>query len=111
MNVHSDLKSIGSAAASSTKGLYLKNFRVKNISTLYSKSQKLFTPKRIFNVTCFYCTHSSLKKNLSIQSSKDEIYVLDTIDHYWIYPAKQFFSKGSSLSAIYDSFCLAGKIQ
>ena len=44
------------------------------------------------------------KKNLSIQSSKDEIYVLDTIDHYWIYLGKQFFPKSSYLSAIYDSF-------
>ena len=32
------------------------------------------------------------------------MYVLDTIDYYWIYPAKQLFPRISSLSAIFDSF-------
>ena len=30
--------------------------------------------------------------------------VFDTINHYWIDPAKYFCPKSSSLSAIYDSF-------
>ena len=30
------------------------------------------------------------------------MYLLDTIDYYWIYPAKQFFPNSSYLSAIYD---------
>ena len=44
------------------------------------------------------------EKNLSIKSLRDVICVLDTIEHYWVYQAKQFFPNSSSLSAIYDSF-------
>ena len=45
MNVHSDLKSIGSAAASSTKGLYLKNFTVKKMLSFYSKFLRQYALK------------------------------------------------------------------
>ena len=50
------------------------------------------------------CTlHLKIKK-LSTNSLRDFNSVLDTINHYWIDPAKQFCPKSSSLSTIYDSF-------
>ena len=43
-------------------------------------------------------------KKLSTNSSRDFNSVLDTINQYWIDPAKYFCPKSSSLSAIYESF-------
>ena len=43
-------------------------------------------------------------KNLSTNSSRDFNSVLNTINQYWIDPAKYFCPNFSSLSAIYDSF-------
>ena len=47
--------------------------------------------------------HLKIKK-LSTNSPIDFNSVLDTINHYWIDPAKYFCHNTSSLSAIYDSF-------
>ena len=44
------------------------------------------------------------KEKLSTNSSRDSSSVLDTINHYWIDPAKWFCPNSSSVSAIYDSF-------
>ena len=46
-----------------------------------------------------------LKKNkLSTNSSRDFNSVLETMNQYWIDPAKHFCPKSSYLSAIYESF-------
>ena len=42
-------------------------------------------------------------KKLSTNSPRDFYSGLDTINHYWIDPAKYFCPKTSSLGAIYDS--------
>ena len=44
------------------------------------------------------------KKDLSIQSLRDVICVSNTVGHYWIDQANQFFPKTSFLSAIYNCF-------
>ena len=43
-------------------------------------------------------------KKLSTNSSRDFNSVLDTINQYWIDPAKYFCPKSSYLSAIYENF-------
>ena len=50
------------------------------------------------------CTLYFRKEKLSTNSSRDFSSVLDTIDHYWIDPAKYFCPNSSSTSAIYDNF-------
>ena len=45
-------------------------------------------------------------KKLSTNSPRDVNSVLDTINHYWIDPAKYFCPNSSYLSAIYDRFKL-----
>ena len=56
-----------------------------------------------FVVNSVITIHLKIKK-LSTNSPRDFNSILDTINHYWITPAKYFSLNTSSLSAIYDSF-------
>ena len=70
------------------------------IVTFFMKPLIIFT-----NPLTIYTLHLKVKK-LSTNSPRDFFSVLDTINHYWIDPAKHFCLNLSSLSAIYDRFKL-----
>ena len=70
-------------------------------TTTIRKKQELETTK--FASTA----HSSFENQKTVNEfPRDFNSVLDTINHYWIDPAKYFCPKSSSLSTIYDSFKL-----
>ena len=89
---------------------FLRYFSLPNLNLLFSEVVPLNynnsdrKGKNLEMLTVF-TLHFRIKK-LSTNSLRDFDSVLDTINHYWIDPAKYFCPKSSSLSIIYDSFKL-----
>ena len=67
--------------------------------------KRLKLGSRLASTKKWLTLHLRIKK-LSMNSLRYFNSVLDTINHYWVDPAKYFCPKTSSLSAIYDSLKL-----